>query len=176
MNELIGVSKRQMVLPVSKGLLSSLSLRNLKRFRGSKIILVDINLQQTQIISMADSKNTGVKKTTLEMVSEQINSSDSFESFSSQEAKKMEETLVNIKSATGDLTREIEKAVSEGVRKIQKTANDYAGALGENTAEAREQAKKVVAEGEKFVKQKPVQSVLGALVIGLFLGTMMRRR
>lgn len=126
---------------------------------------------------MANSKNVGAKKSTLEMVSDQISKSSSFESFSAKDdAINLQETVTNLKSATSDLTKDIEKAVSEGVQKIQKTANDYAGALGENTAEAREQAKKVLKEGEKYVKQKPIQSVLGALAVGLFVGTIFRRR
>jgi len=126
---------------------------------------------------MANSKNASAKKSTLEMVSDQISNSSSFESFSAQdEALNLQDTVSNLKSATSDLTKDIEKAVSEGVQKIQKTANDYAGVLGDNTAEAREQAKKVLKEGEKYVKQKPVQSVLGALAIGLFVGSIMRKR
>ena len=80
-----------------------------------------------------------------------------------------------VEVATKKLATEIDKLVSEGVKTVQSAATEYANKLGENAAVASEQAKKAYSEGQEYVKENPVPSVLGAFAVGLLLGVLLRR-
>ena len=80
-----------------------------------------------------------------------------------------------VEAATKRLAAEIDKLVTEGVKTVQSTATEYATKLGENTEVAREHAKKAYDEGQEYVKENPVPSVLGAFAVGLLLGALLRR-
>ena len=80
-----------------------------------------------------------------------------------------------VDAATKRLAVEIDKLVSEGVKTVQSAASEYAVKLGENAEVAAEQAKKAYSEGQEYVKENPVPSVLGAFAVGLLLGALLRR-
>lgn len=66
------------------------------------------------------------------------------------------------------------------VNQIRKTATEQAAHLREFAQEKSEiicdQAKKFHKAGEEYVKEKPTQSILIALGVGIVLGMLIRRR
>lgn len=80
-----------------------------------------------------------------------------------------------VEAATKRLASEIDKLVTEGVKTVQSAATEYAEKFGDNAAIATEQAKKAYAEGQEYVKEKPVPAVLAAFAIGVLFGSLLRR-
>lgn len=80
-----------------------------------------------------------------------------------------------VEAATKRLATEVDKLVAQGVKTVQSAASEYATKLSENAEVATEQAKKAYSEGQEYVKENPVPSVLGAFAVGLLLGVLLRR-
>ncbi len=97
------------------------------------------------------------------------------ESAESSIKESVDAATARVEAATKRLATEIDKLVSEGVKTVQSAASEYATKLGENAEVAAEQAKKAYSEGQEYVKENPVPSVLGAFAVGLLLGSLLRR-
>ena len=80
-----------------------------------------------------------------------------------------------VEEATKRLASEIDQLVTEGVKTVQTAAAEYADKFGENAAVASEHAKKAYAEGQEYVKDNPVPSILAAFAMGVLLGAFVRR-
>ena len=63
------------------------------------------------------------------------------------------------------------------VNQIRKAATEQASTICEEKGEViRDKAKKFHEAGEEYVKEKPTQSVLIAMGVGLLIGLLIRRR
>jgi ElaB/YqjD/DUF883 family membrane-anchored ribosome-binding protein len=88
---------------------------------------------------------------------------------------KVDATTERVQEATKKLVAEVEKLVASGIDTVQSVATEYAGRLNEGAAHASEHAKKALKEGETYVRDYPVPSVLGAFALGILLGALLRR-
>ncbi len=114
-------------------------------------------------------------KTTVEMVNEAIDQAD-LEAVAKEEAARLGEEAAQLKEFTEKLTRDVERRVGEGIETFQRIAREAGDRLSASAASASEQAKKVYEESQTFVKANPTTTILGAFVVGILLGAIIRRK
>jgi ElaB/YqjD/DUF883 family membrane-anchored ribosome-binding protein len=117
-------------------------------------------------------------------MSEPISTDPTFGSASSQDpfqaakasAMKAAEELRN---AASQKAQELRAAAQERAQQFKSTASeradDFKEYAGQAFSEAKDRYADLRTEGEKFVREKPVQAVLAAFGVGLFVGLILRR-
>lgn len=122
--------------------------------------------------------------TTFSAMSESIPSDAPFGAASSQDpfqaakasAMKAAEELRN---AASQKAQELRSAAQERAQQFKSQATEHADDFkeyaGQAFSEARDRYADLRVEGEKFIREKPVQAVLTAFGVGLFVGLILRR-
>lgn len=102
-------------------------------------------------------------------------SQDPFQAAKASAMKAAEE----LRNATAQKAQELRAAAQERAQQFKSVAGDHAEDFKEYAGQAFSEAKDRYAdlrsEGEKFVREKPVQAVLAAFGAGLFFGLLLRR-
>jgi ElaB/YqjD/DUF883 family membrane-anchored ribosome-binding protein len=90
-------------------------------------------------------------------------------------SQKMANASDRLQVATDKLTRELETLVEQSVETIQRVGKEYIEKMNTHAAEASDRAKLAYKEGEAYVRENPLPSVLGSFAIGVLLGILLRR-
>ena len=102
-------------------------------------------------------------------------SQDPFQAAKASAMKAAEELRI----AASQKAQELRSAAQERAQQFKSTATDRADEFKEYAGQAFHDAQDRYAdlrtEGEKFVREKPVQAVLTAFGVGLFIGLILRR-
>ncbi|MBL9145813.1 MAG: DUF883 family protein [Verrucomicrobiaceae bacterium] len=102
-------------------------------------------------------------------------SQDPFQAAKASAMKAAEE----LRNAASQKAQELRSAAQERAQQFKSTAteraDDFKEYAGQAFNEARDRYADLRTEGEKFVREKPVQAVLTAFGVGLFVGLILRR-
>lgn len=84
-----------------------------------------------------------------------------------------------LRSAASQKAHEIRNVAEQRAQQLKTAAEQRAGEFREYAdqafTDARERYADLRTEGEQFVREKPVQAVLAAFGVGLFIGLILRR-
>ncbi len=84
-----------------------------------------------------------------------------------------------LRNAASQKAQELRSTATERAQQFKSVAGDHAQDFREYAdktfTDARERYSDFRTEGEKFVREKPVQAVLAAFGVGLFMGLILRR-
>lgn len=102
-------------------------------------------------------------------------SQDPFQAAKASAMKAAEE----LRNAASQKAQELRSAAQERAQQFKsqatERADDFKEYAGQAFTEARDRYADLRVEGEKFIREKPVQAVLTAFGVGLFVGLILRR-
>jgi ElaB/YqjD/DUF883 family membrane-anchored ribosome-binding protein len=100
---------------------------------------------------------------------------DPFQTAKASAMKAAEELRAAAAAKAQDLRAAAEQRASQFKNAAGQHASEFREYADQAFTEARDRYADLRTEGEKFVREKPVQAVLAAFGVGLFLGLVLRR-
>lgn len=104
-----------------------------------------------------------------------VPNTDPFQAAKASAMKAAEE----LRNAASQKAQELRSAATERAQQFRATAEeraqDFRDYADKAFTDARERYADLRTEGEKFVREKPLQAVLTAFGVGLFMGLILRR-
>jgi len=100
---------------------------------------------------------------------------DPFQTAKASAMKAAEELRAAAAAKAQDLRVAAEQRASQIKGAAEQHASEFRDYADQAFTEARDRYSDVITEGEKFVREKPMQAVLTAFGVGLFMGLILRR-